>query len=1308
MATIVLQAVGSAVGAAVGGPLGAAIGQAIGAAAGSAIDQQLFGPGDQTVSGPRLDTARVLSSREGNPVARVYGRHRVAGDVIWATQLEEVRSSESRSSGGKASGPKTTVNTYTYFANFAVGLCEGRIGGIGDIWVDGTLLDQTQHTLRLHTGRNDQLPDALIEAKQGEGNAPAYRGLAYLVFENFAVEDFGNRIPQIAVEIIRPLNGVESTIRGVNLIPGASEFAYDPQPVIEQVDDGETRPLNIHQLQAESDLLASLDQLQASCPNLQQVTLVVSWFGDDLRAGHCTVAPRVETPLRNLQSGQPWSVAGLSRGQARLVSQKDGRPVYGGTPSDGGVLRAIAEIKRRGLRVGLNPFLLMDIPEENTLPGLNDETSQPANPWRGRISAVYSDPGRPTSVAVDVAANVSAFAGQTPVNAVTVSNNKVQHQGADDWCYRRMVLHFARLAEIAGGVDLFLLGSELRGLTGSGSATNGFPFVDALATLAADIRPLLGDGCTLTYGADWTEYFGLQTGNGDLVYNLDPLWASANIDAVGIDAYFPMSDWREDADHQSNGRAQHDGDHLYQSLASGEGFDWYYANAEDRANGLRTSISDGLGKPWVYRVKDLRSWWENQHFDRADGVEAITASAWIPRSKPIVFTEYGAPAVDQGAGQPNVFFDANSSESRLPHRSHGGRDDQIQRSLLHAYARRFDVSHPMSSAADNPLSPLYDAPMVDMAQAQVWAWDARPYPAFPERSDVWSDASNWWRGHWLNGRIGGLALSDLIQQLCLEAGISDASTEHVYGTVDGFALGSNSSARQTLEALLTLYDIAVLETDARLVFRSVGTDSIRTVGNNDPVQRADEPLLQLERSQRSDIPSSLDVQHADQVRAYQTTKTSVRRINDLSDTKQVIDLPLAVHPSVVESVAEARLKSIWAQSQTATFHLPMRFADLAVGDVVSIDTQTSGTLQNDVLWRLDSIETSDALKIGASVFDPPKPTPVLAPDTAQSLLKDVSSGKPLPVFLDLPTLPQTQGTSGNWVAIASTPWQGPYAVLASATQSDFTNRTLCETPATIGTLVSDLAPARASGRWWRGASLRLKARRASFSSAEMEQVLSGTNALAVQTQSGTWEVVQFATANLVEHGVWALSDLLRGQAGTEAQATLGALAGARVVVLDTNIKPLSTAVAPRGLALNWLVGSNGKSVSKETYASNSFTPGYRSLVPLSPAHLASRFDADGTGSAILQLRWIRRDRIDADDWLVSEIPMSEASERYAITLAANGMTTSFETQAPFLALMVSELAELSLASGDVLTVSVSQIAQGVGPGDPTVISIVYP
>jgi len=54
----------------------------------------------------------------------------------------------------------------------------------------------------------------------------------------------------------------------------------------------------------------------------------------------------------------------------------------------------------------------------------------------------------------------------------------------------------------------------------------------------------------VTYAADWTEYFGHhpQDGSGDVSFHLDPLWASPHIDAVGIDAYFPLSDWRE-GDH---------------------------------------------------------------------------------------------------------------------------------------------------------------------------------------------------------------------------------------------------------------------------------------------------------------------------------------------------------------------------------------------------------------------------------------------------------------------------------------------------------------------------------------------------------------------------------------------------------------------------------------------------------------------------------------------------------------------------------------------------------------------------------------
>jgi hypothetical protein len=204
--------------------------------------------------------------------------------------------------------------------------------------------------------------------------------------------------------------------------------------------------------------------------------------------------------------------------------------------------------------------------------------------------------------------------------------------------------------------------------------------VQAFRTLAADVRGILGPGTAISYAADWSEYFGHHPadGSGDpgsgpgqaVFFHLDPLWADGNIDFVGIDNYMPLSDWRDGYEHldaQAGWPAIYDRAYLQANIAGGEGFDWYYASAADRAAQIRTPITDGAhGKPWVFRFKDLASWWSNPHFDRPGGVESATPTAWIPQSKPIRFTELGCPAIDRGTNQPNVFFDPKSSESARP------------------------------------------------------------------------------------------------------------------------------------------------------------------------------------------------------------------------------------------------------------------------------------------------------------------------------------------------------------------------------------------------------------------------------------------------------------------------------------------------------------------------------------------------------------------------------------------------------------------------------------------------------------------
>jgi Putative phage tail protein len=192
MATLVIGAIG--------GLLGGGIGRAAGALIGQQIDGRLFGP--RSSSGPRLSDLTFQSSSYGAPIPRIYGRSRVAGSVIWATDIAEDRRKVSSGKGR----PKQTV--YSYSASFAVALSARITGRIGRIWADGKLLRgeagdfKTQTGFRFHHGDEDQSPDPLIAASEGVGSAPAYRGIAYGVFEDFQLEPYGNRIPSISFEVI--------------------------------------------------------------------------------------------------------------------------------------------------------------------------------------------------------------------------------------------------------------------------------------------------------------------------------------------------------------------------------------------------------------------------------------------------------------------------------------------------------------------------------------------------------------------------------------------------------------------------------------------------------------------------------------------------------------------------------------------------------------------------------------------------------------------------------------------------------------------------------------------------------------------------------------------------------------------------------------------------------------------------------------------------------------------------------------------------------------------------------------------------
>ena len=201
-----------------------------------------------------------------------------------------------------------------------------------------------------------------------------------------------------------------------------------------------------------------------------------------------------------------------------------------------------------------------------------------------------------------------------------------------------MILHYANLTASAGGVDAFLIGSELRSLMRVRSRAGIYPAVDALVTLAADVTSVVGSSTIVTYGAEWTEYGAdvVDPGASEVRFPLDPLWACSAIDAVGIDYYAPLADWRDEAGHldASVAASTYDLGYLAENVYGGEGFDWYYTDDSARAAQNRTPITDGLGKPWTFRVKDIKSWWSSAHYERVGGVELPSPTAWTPQSKP--------------------------------------------------------------------------------------------------------------------------------------------------------------------------------------------------------------------------------------------------------------------------------------------------------------------------------------------------------------------------------------------------------------------------------------------------------------------------------------------------------------------------------------------------------------------------------------------------------------------------------------------------------------------------------------------------
>jgi len=1276
MAQLLLTAAQGVGGAVAKGGIGAFLARTVATTAASYAagyaDRLIFGPRKRKVEGPRLDSFQVQASQEGAPILRVFGRARVAGQLIWAANFKETSSQTTESTGGKGGRPaaQTTYTEYLYSISFAVGLCEGEIDRVGRVWADGKPFDISKHNVRVYRGTESQTPDALFLATQGTGAAPGFRGLAYIVFEDLPLKDFGNRIPQLSFEIEKSLKTVEpyaleNKLTAISLIPGSGEFVYGTTGVNRVIEEGVTASENIHNTAGVTDFAASIDALIDAAPNLEHVSLVSAWFGNSLAAASCTIRPGVETTDKET-APYAWKAGGVTRSGAHLISTHDGGAAYGGTPADKNIVETIQALNAKGLKVMFHPFVLMDAS---------------GYPWRGRI-----DTGAANKTAGATSA-IASFFGTANAAHFSIANGEVVYAGPAEWSFRRFILHYAKLCALAGGVDAFLLGSELRGVTTTRDNADNYPAVTHMISLAAEVRAILGPSTKISYAADWSEYFGHQPGDGsgDVFFHLDPLWANLNIDFIGVDNYMPAADWRDGYAHTdalAGAKSQYDLQYLQENIGGGEGYDWYYASGADRAAQTRTAITDGAyGEHWVFRNKDFLNWWSNAHYNRLGGVKAGAPTAWVPQSKPIFFTETGCPAVDKGANQPSVFVDPKSTESATPHFSSGHRDDMAQRRFLEAQTRYW------SKHANNPISSVYGARMVDIDRRYVWAWDARPFPDFPARSDIWGDTENWEKGHWLNGRLGRAPLDLLVAALAKEAGFTNVETGGLEGVATGYVVDRPMSAREMIDPLADVYQFDVVESGGVLRFQPRSGAPAMILDASDLAERRDGAFT-LTLAQETDLPAAFRLGFFDEQDGFASAVAEARDPGARPHREAGADIAAVMPASEAEARARSILADAWVMREGLSFALPPSAAALEPGDTIILND-----LGAERLYRVTEIEDGFArdaslLRVAPAVYDAPLSTAAYAGSGDINVYS-----APIWALMDLPLLRSGDDPAAPWFAAFSDPWPGGAALYRSAGEGAPALAGLASSRAVMGRIKTALPPAGSGRRVYRHVDLRLAF--GALSSKSEEDVFAGANLFAVAADNGGWEICQFETAELLENGRWRLSGLLRGQAGSEQQAMAGASVDARFVLLNSAVTQAALSVNARGLSFVWQAGPEGDLPDTDNFTTKTLTMSARGLIPLPPVHLRAAW----AGSDI-RLSWIRRTREGGDSW-EGEVPLSEFDERYRVTIydgESPVRTVETTTNAyPYAAADI--LADFGSSDpGATITFAVAQISDAVGEG----------
>ncbi len=651
--------------------------------------------------------------------------------------------------------------------------------------------------------------------------------------------------------------------------------------------------------------------------------------------------------------------------------------------------------------------------------------------------------------------------------------------------------------------------------------------------------------------------------------------------------------------------------------------------------------------------------------------------------------EYGCAAVDKATNHPNRFIDEKSSESLLPAFSDGKRDELIQFQYLRA------ISEYWITPDNNPVSEVYDAPMIDMDHAYVWAWDMRPYPQFPNNQDLWSDGANYARGHWINGRVSARSLASVVEEVCARTGLRQVDVSALYGLVRGYSVDQVGEARGTLQPLSLRYGFDAVERDGVLQF-AMRDGQVDTVIDPDLLVRDPDMagLIELTRGSAIELAGRVRLRFVEADGDFDVIAEEAILPDQATHSVSTSEFPLVMTRAEGRQTVERWLAEARTATDTLRLTLPPSQMCVGAGDVIAIpEDGGQGHYRIDRTEQLAGAQKVEAVRVEADTYetvDIAESTAPLATFQPPSLVT--------PLFLDLPLITGEETPHSPHVAAFGSPWPGNVAIYASDEDANYALNTLIEAQSVVGVLETALAPACA-GRVDHGGVVQVRMLNGTLQSVSDQAFLGGANLCAIGDGTpGHWELVQFRDAELVDTNTYLLSHRLRGQAGTET--AIAWPEGSYFVRLDGSARQIEMAEARRGLARYYRIGPAARAVDDPSYSAALLAFDGIGLRPLSPVHLR----LSGAAGYDRTLTWIRRTRIDGDRWDTLDVPLGEENESYLVRVRQNGAVQR-EAVASASSWTYSTAAQAEDGLVGDYNIEVAQISAKFGPGQPAVLHV---